>query len=410
MIPSIPDQKPHTSRAPASPNVKATAALTDTEILASPGDAAIELASGRPPRFSRSLGIGILAVIAVVAALYFGRAFFVPLLLGMLASYAFRPVVDWLELRHVYRPVGAALVLAVVVGSTGWVGMALSSQVTAMTEKLPEAARKLRQSYTISARTSQPSALKNVQEAAKEIETVANEATSGTKSRARVAPGPASDSFRWVQDYLLEQLALLLSVAAQAPIVLLLTYFLLASGVHFRRKLVQFVGPSMARKKEALRTLIDIDTQVQRFLLATILSNVLVGVGTWLTFLAIGIEQAGLWGVASGILHFIPYLGPVLIAATSGVAGFMQFGALLPALAVAGTSMLVAGAIGFGFMTWLQSRFAGVNPAVLFIALLFFGWLWGVPGLLLGAPILAIVKVICDHIESLRPFGDLLGK
>lgn len=384
--------------------------MTDTEILASPGDAAIALASGRPPRFSRSLGIGILAVIAVVAALYFGRAFFVPLLLGMLASYAFRPVVDWLELRHVYRPVGAALVLAVVVGSTGWVGMALSSQVTAMTEKLPEAARKLRQSYTINARTSQPSVLKNVQEAAKEIETVANEATSGTKSRTRAAPVPASDSFRWVQDYLLEQLALLLSVAAQAPIVLLLTYFLLASGVHFRRKLVQFVGPSMARKKEALRTLIDIDTQVQRFLLATVLSNVLVGVGTWLTFWAIGIEQAGLWGVASGILHFIPYLGPVLIAATSGVAGFMQFGALLPALAVAGASMLVAGAIGFGFMTWLQSRFAGVNPAVLFIALLFFGWLWGVPGLLLGAPILAIVKVICDHIESLRPFGDLLGK
>jgi len=117
-----------------------------------------------------------------------------------------------------------------------------------------------------------------------------------------------------------------------------------------------------------------------------------------------------LWGMAAGVLHFIPYLGPVLIAILSGVAGFMQFGAILPAMAVALASMLVAGAIGFGFLTWLQSRFAGVNPAVLFIALLFFGWLWGIPGLLLGAPILAILKVICDHLEELKPLGDLMGK
>ncbi len=108
-------------------------------------------------------------------------------------------------------------------------------------------------------------------------------------------------------------------------------------------------------------------------------------------------------------MHFVPYLGPALIAFASGMAGFLQSGSLLFALAAAGASLLVAGAIGLVFMTWLQSRFARVNAAVLFIALLFFGWLWGVWGLLLGAPLVAIVKVVCDRVETLKPVGELLG-
>jgi predicted PurR-regulated permease PerM len=114
--------------------------------------------------------------------------------------------------------------------------------------------------------------------------------------------------------------------------------------------------------------------------------------------------------VAAGVLHFVPYLGSTLLALGSGVAAFLQAGSLLYALTVAGLSLALAGAIGFVFMTWLQSRFARVNPAVLFIALLFFGWLWGVWGLLLGAPLVAIVKVVFDRVESLKPAGELLGR
>jgi predicted PurR-regulated permease PerM len=90
--------------------------------------------------------------------------------------------------------------------------------------------------------------------------------------------------------------------------VLLLAYFLLASGVHFRRKLVQFVGPSLSRKKDAARILEEIDVQVQRYLLAILMSNALAAIGTWLAFEALGMEHAGAWGVAAGVLHFIPYL------------------------------------------------------------------------------------------------------
>ena len=264
-----------------------------------------------------------------------------------------------------------------------------------------------------------------MQEAAHELQGAAADAgappkagaTSGTGvgtgagTRARPAtPAAQAPQPTWLRDYTLAQSALLASVAAQTPIVLLLTYFLLAPGTHFRRKLVQLVGPSLSRKKDAVRILEEIDVQVQRYLLAMLVSNSALGVGTWLAFLALGLDQAGVWGVAAGVLHFVPYLGPALIALGSGVAAFLQFGSLLYALAVTGVSLLVTGAIGFAFMTWLQSRFARVNAAVLFIALLFFGWLWGAWGLLLGAPLVAILKVVFDRVDSLKPAGELLGR
>ncbi len=349
----------------------------------------------------------MIALIALVAALYLARAFFVPLLIGILTSYALRPVVDWLEKGHVPRAVAAALVIVVLAGGMSWVTFSLSDDVAAMIETLPDAARKLRK-HLSATRTGSPTALQNMQEAANELQGAAADA--GAQPGARKAIVRPTEPSNWLRDYAVAQSTLLIAVVSQAPIVLLLTYFLLASGVHFRRKLVQFVGPSFARKKDTLHILEEIDTQVQRFLFVTFSSNALIAVSTWLAFQALGLEHAGVWGVFSGVLHFVPYLGTVLVAIAVGVAAFLQFGTLLQAFVVAGTATLIAGLVGLVLVTWLQSRFASVNAAVLFIALLFFGWLWGVAGLLLGAPLVAIAKVICDRVESLKPVGGLLGR
>lgn len=379
------------------------------------------LAERTPRRLGDSrvhVAAGVLTVLALVAALYLARGFFVPLLIGILASYALHPLVDWLKTCRVPRSVGAALVLATVVGGVSWIGSSVSVDAQALIEKLPEAARKLRQDLS-TARLGAPTVLQNVQKAADELQGAASDAGaepdtvtkpgSRAKPPARAIPAPMPQP-TWLRDYTLAQSKLIVTVAAQTPIVLLLTYFLLASGEHFRRKLVQLVGPSLTRKKDAVRILEEIDVQVQRYLFATLASNMLLGVSTWLAFLALGLDQAGAWGIAAGVLHFVPYLGPALIALGTGVAAFLQSGSLLYALAVSGVSLLIAGMIGFAFMTWLQSRFARVNAAVLFIALLFFGWLWGLWGLLLGAPLVAIAKVVFDRVESLKPAGELLGR
>lgn len=362
----------------------------------------------RPVRYLHmSPAVGVLAIIAFVAALYLARAFFVPLLIGILASYTLHPVVDWLRACRIPRPAGAALVLLVLAGGLSWIGFSLRDDTAAVIQTLPEAARQLRQKLSV-ARAGAPTALQNMRDVANEIEGAATDA--GAKRGARVVAVRASEPTAWLRDYALAQSALLVTVIAQTPIVLLLTYFLLASGDHFRRKLVGIVGPSLSHKKDAVRILEEIDVQVQRYLLATLVSNALVAVCTWLAFEALGMERAGVWGVAAGVLHFIPYLGPALIALASGMAGFLQFDSFLVGLAVSSASLVVACGAGILFTTWLQSRFAGVNAAVLFIALLFFGWLWGVWGLLLGAPLVAIAKVVCDRVESLKPAGELLGR
>jgi len=357
-----------------------------------------------------TLFAGILATIAVVGALYLARAFFVPLLIGILASYALRPIVDVLKAWRIPPAAGAALVLAALVAATSWAALSWGDDAAALIEKLPEMARKVRQQVS-DTRRDRAGSFRQIQEAATELQGAATAATSDNKppKSAQQAIHPA-ETTTWLQDYAFAQTALLANVVAQAPIVMLLVYFLLAAGEHFRRKLVQSVGPSLSAKKDAIRILDEIDSQIQRYLLATLACNVLIGLGTWLAFKAMGVEHAGAWGVAAGVLHFIPYLGPGIFAIVSGAGGFMQFGTAVGALAVAGASLLVATAIGSLVMTWVQSRVARINAAVLFIALLFFGWLWGAWGLLLGAPLLAICKVICDRVDPLKPVGELLGR
>ncbi len=354
-----------------------------------------------------AIALWILALIALVAALYLARAFIVPLLFGLLISYTLGPVVDWFERYRVPRALGAAFVLGTLVGGVFWMAFSLSGDAAQMIEKLPDAARRLRQSLSIIA-TGSPRALHHVQEAADELQGVAVDA--GLKSQNTpvvVTPDPGTV---WFRDFMLAQSASLAAFTAQAPVVLLLTYFLLASGTHFRRKLVRLVGPTLSQKKEAVRILEEVDDQIQRYLLVMLISNVLVAVLTWFAFEMIGLEHAGAWGAVAGISHFIPYLGPGTVALASGMAGLLQFESLPQALLVVGMFLLISGALGMGLKTWLQGRFAGVNASVLFIVLLFFGWLWGIAGLLLGAPLLAIFKAICDRIEALKPVGELLGR
>jgi predicted PurR-regulated permease PerM len=182
------------------------------DVLAEPAEVARRTL--RVPRLI--VAVGILAVIAFVAALYLARAFFVPLLIGILASYALKPVVDWLKACHVPRPVAAALVLTVLAGSLSWLTWSLSDGAAAMTENLPEAAQKLRKKLS-AARSGGPTALQNMQEAANELQGAASEA--GAKPGARVMSARAPESASWLRDYALAQTALLFTVAAQTPIV-----------------------------------------------------------------------------------------------------------------------------------------------------------------------------------------------
>ena len=367
----------------------------DATVTSAPGAARVlKQARNRPFIF-------VIAVLAIVAALHWAKDFFIPLTVGILLTYALRPVVDWIVACHIPRGVAAALVTFGLLGGGGWATYALSDDARALLDRLPEAARKARIAIS-KARAQGTSSLQKVEEAAKELDAAA--------SGAAKAATPQETPLAWrLRDYLLEQSKRLVNFSGQALLVLLLIYFLLASGDLFRRKFVRVIGSTLSHKKITVRILEDVDAQVQRYMLVTVVCNVLVGLLTWLSFLALGVEQAALWGVFAGVLHFIPYLGPATVAVVSTVAAFLQFGTFVQALGVGAASIAVAIFVGMGVMTWMQSRMAHMNQPSLFIGLLFFAWLWGVWGLLLGAPLIAIVKVICDHIEPLQPIAEMLG-
>lgn len=183
----------------------------------------------------------------------------------------------------------------------------------------------------------------------------------------------------------------------------------MASGDTFRRKLIKLVGPTLSRKRITLQALNQIHDQIQRYLLVRLFISVVVGVLTWLAFLAVGLEHAAVWGVAAGVLDLVPYIGSVVIAIGSALVGFLQFGTVEMALLVSSLSLAIHAVDAFLLTPWLSSRANKMNPVAIFVGVLAWGWIWGIWGLLLGVPILGVIKAICDRIDDLKPVGEFLG-
>jgi len=355
----------------------------------------------------RNMSLMVLAGLAFLFVLHWAKAVFIPVMVGVLFSYALSPVVNWLEARHVPRWLGSAVLLLAILGGLGSTAYSLSDEATDLLEALPAAAQKFRQAMR-TRNDRHDSALETVQKAAAQIEQAAQEsaASGGTRGVMRVVVEPARFN---IKNYLWTGTVGLIALVGQATVVVFLTYFLMLSGDTFRRKLIKLAGDSLSSKKITLQALNEITGQIQRYLQVQLLTSALVGLLTWLALLALGLDNAAVWGVAAAVLNLVPYVGSLVTAAGSALVGFMQFGSLNMALAVGGASLLIHTLVGNLLTPWLTSRASRMNPVAVFVGLLAWGWLWGVWGLLLGIPILMIVKAICDRVEDLKPIGEFLG-
>jgi len=356
-----------------------------------------------------SIALAVLAVLAVVYALHWARAVFIPLMLGVMISYALSPPVNVMQKWHIPRAIGAAVLLLAIVGGVGSAIYSLSDDAGDLIETLPDAAHKLRLALLKKPGSSE-STIEKMQRAATQIDQAASE--SG-------APAPAAPSGVTrvqvenpqlnVKDYLWMGTKGAIGFAGQISMVLFLAYFIMVSGNTFRRKMVRIAGPTMHKKRDTLRVLDEINGQIQRFLLVQIAASIVVGVVTWLAFLWIGMEHAAIWGIAAGVFNTIPYLGPIIVTGGTAFVAFLQFGTVSMALLVAGISLLITSLEGYLLTPWLTGRASRMNPLAVFIGVLFWGWLWGVWGLLLGVPIIMMIKAVCDRVEDLKPVGQLLG-
>jgi len=364
------------------------------------------------PADVRNLALVVLATIAVLAVLRWGSAFFIPLMLGFVFYYALSPVVEMLARARIPRSLGAGLLIMAILAGSGAALWSLADDANELIESLPSAAERLGEKVRERV-TGSRTPLEPVQKAAAELEKAAEAANRKTQSGPPVPRGvqrvvvekPRFD----VREHLWTGTVGLVSLVGQIVLVTFLTYFLLLSGDTFRRKLVKITGPGLTEKKLTVQALDEINVQIQRYLLVQLLASVGVGIATGLVFAFLGLKHAAVWGVAAGILNLVPYIGSILVTIAAGVVALLQSGDVNLPLLVTGASLLINTVEGYLLVPWLTSKASRMNAVSVFIGVLFWGWLWGVWGLLLGIPIMMVIKAVCDRIDHLKPVGELLG-
>ena len=347
-----------------------------------------------------------LATLAAIAVAKWAQAFLVPLTAGVLIAYALKPVVTALERVHIHRVVGAVLVLAALTGIiVGAVVLVRDDAISALSD-LPDAARRLRIAAQQSAREPR-NPITYLRQAAAELSRAAAEAIGGGAPPAATAPAPAAPTE--LREWGATQSTKFLEVVAELGLAALLALFVWATGDMFRRKVLKLAGPTLASRRITAEILDEIDGQVQRYLLVMLVTNTLLALCVWLLLWLLGMERAAMWGTVAGVLHIVPYAGAAATTLLIAIAAFMQFGTIASALGIGLVVFALSAAIGMGLLSWLQGRAGHMNPVAVFVTLLFFGWLWGGWGLLLGAPLIAIFRAIAERLPSMQAVGELVA-
>lgn len=352
-------------------------------------------------------------VLAITAAIFLARYMqevLIPFVLAALVFYALDPLVDLLQRLRIPRFVGAGFALVLVVAMTVGLIYTLRGQALDVVEELPAAARKLQDIWAAGDGTDEPSAIEKVQDAARELEETAAAAAGAPPTPRGVGRVQIEEPLFPASAYLRWGSVGMITLLGQAALILLLTYFLLVNDDALKRKLVESIGPTLSRKKITVAILNDISAQIERFLLIQIFVSVVVTVATGFALSWMGLRHAWLWGLAAGIFNSIPYMGPLIVSVGLGVIGFVQFGTAAEAASVAAVAFVITSIEGYWLTPALMGKAAQINRVAIFAGLLFWSWLWGVPGMLLAVPMMMVAKAVCDRIEELQPIGTMLGE
>ena len=353
------------------------------------------------------IAVVVIAVAVTIALLRWGQSFFVPLLLGVFTGYAFRPWVSALARLRIPRALGAALTMCCVAALVTAALYSLREGAMELTEQLPDAARKVRSILGEKSNATKP--LAQIHRAAKELDKAAAEATGAPVPRATPAAAPPGLAVVTAEKLLVGMASGAVSIALELGMGGLLAYFLLAGGDAFRRKIISIAGPTLARRRITIELLDEIDVQIQRALMVMLVTNVLITVAVAGLFAALSVERPIMWGVLAGVLHIAPYVGAAVATAAAAAIGLVQFGDVGHALSLAAGVLTICILIGSGLSVVLQGNASNMNSVVMLTGLLFFGWLWGAWGVLLGLPALAVIKAIADRVAGLQSLARIMA-
>jgi predicted PurR-regulated permease PerM len=365
----------------------------DDEVVRRPRLRALERAIGSI--HTRSFELSIICVLAVLYTLYLAREVVVPVVFAVLLKFFFSPTMRALRKAHIPDPVGAALVILILLSIFGVGGYAVSGQAQEWIEKAPKAMavagakfKKLRQPVERVTRT------------AEQMESATGVSGEQTPAREVVVRGPT---------LLSRVFGTTTSLVAGLLEVIVLLFFLLAGGELFLQKLVK-VLPNLPDKKRAVTIARETEASISTYLSTILLINVCEGSVVAIIMALLGMPNPVLWGVLAALLEFIPYLGATVMVLVLAVAGITTFPGIGHALLVPACFIAVS-VIQANFISPpLLGRRLTLNPVAIFVGLAVWFFIWGIPGAFMAVPLLAATKIFCDHIEALAPIGEFLGK
>ena len=347
------------------------------------------------PRHPRSVGILTLAVLAVVFTLHLGRELLLPVTLALVLKLLLQPAVRLLT-RRLRLPATAAalLVILAVFGTVGLVILAVSVPASGWIRRAPASLPLLREKLAI---LRQP--IDALESALRELE--------GTTTATRDESGqtvavPAGSAL------LAELFSGTAATLGRSFTTIVVLFFLLRSGDRLLRGFVE-VLPRFREKRRAVEIATEIERNIHGYLLTITLMNALVGIATGLATWLCGLGAPLLWGATAFLLNYIPILGPLTCAVILFAAGLLSLAWPWPALLPAGLYLLIHVAEGETITPTLLARRFTLNPVLVIVSLFFWHAVWGVPGVFLAVPLLAMLKIVCDRVEPLRPLGHVIG-
>jgi predicted PurR-regulated permease PerM len=346
----------------------------------------------RRPFDVRSVSFTGLFILAIFYTMYFIRAVMLPVVLAMLLSYLFRPVVRALTRIKIPPALSAAIILLGVIALIGYGITALAGPAAGWLEKGPGGFEQLQRKLLPVKKS-----MAQVAQASGEIEKLTRP-DAQTKTAVELKRHP-----------IVEALFLRTpEVIASVVLTLILFYFLLAQHNVFTAKIVKLL-PTLSDKKRAVAILNDIESHISRYLFTVTVINVCLGLAVGTTVGILGLRNPVMWGALVTALNFVPYLGALtgIVCMTIGaVLSFESFSYALIFPAV----YLFFGTLEGNFITpWVMGRSLTLNPVLILLSIAFWGWMWGIPGIILAVPILAAFKIFCSHIEQMAPLGEFLS-
>ncbi len=372
------------SVAPPAPSSEDVASVVTPPDLEADAEPSFEL---------RTLLLLIITGLLVVYMLYVARVVVIPLMVALLLKLVLSPVVRALAAWRIPESIGAALVLAVGVAGVGYGIFSLSAPAAEWIVRIPESLTTLERHFRVI-----KAPVEQMQKAEETISQLSDIGARGSEPVIVAQTGMGTTILSETTHAI---------VGLSATLVLL--YFLLASGDLFLRKLVT-VLPRFRDKKQAVEIAQQVQSDISHYLFTVTVINIVLGVAVGTACYALGMPSPALWGTMSAVLNYIPFLGHIIGFSIIGLVALMSFGdlatAVVPPLVYAGLAFLEGQLI----TPMILARRLTLNPVAIFVALIFWGWLWQIPGMLLAVPMLAVCKIFCDNIRPLKPIGEFLGQ